>query len=141
MRWGVFIWPQFAFRTFQPSYILRKFDFQTNILKESHNNDNEVQEYNILLSISTAAAIFHFLLSDKRDQFLVVSQNIYVCSLKFGNRCYFKHLNFYGHEFFRTVSGNCFRVTFISGRENHKSHEKLSFIFSISIKLFHSFKE
>ena len=29
-----------------------------------------------------------------------------------------KDINFYGHEFFRTTSGNCFRVTFISGSEN-----------------------
>ena len=30
---------------------------------------------------------------------------------------------FYGHEFFRTISDNCFRVTFIAGNEYHKSHD------------------
>ena len=45
-------------------------------------------------------------------------------------------MNFYGDEFFRTVSGSCFRVIFIPGSENHKSHDNFSFIFSISFKVF-----
>ena len=123
------------------SYIIRRFDFQTNIFKEIHNNHNEVQEYNMLLSVSTAAdgnriAIFIFLLSNTRYQFPVVPQNIYECNVEFDNRCYFKHLNLYGHGFFRTVSGSLFRVTSIPGSENRKSYEFFFFIFSISIKLF-----
>ena len=55
---------------------------------------------------------------------------------EFGNRCFFKDINFYGHAFFRTISDNCFRVTFIPGSENHKLHDSFSFIFSIYIKLF-----
>ena len=55
---------------------------------------------------------------------------------EFGNRCFFKDMNFYGHEFFRIISDNCLRVTFLSSGENHKSHDSFSFIFSISIKLF-----
>ena len=95
----------------------------------------------MLLSVSTAAdgnriAIFIFLLSNTRYQFPVVPQNIYECNVEFDNRCYFKHLNLYGHGFFRTVSGSLFRVTFIPGSENRKSYEFFFFIFSISIKLF-----
>ena len=30
---------------------------------------------------------------------------------------------FMGMNFFRTISDNCFRVTLISGSENHKSHD------------------
>ena len=45
-------------------------------------------------------------------------------------------MSFYRHEFFRTVSDSCFRVTFISGSENHKSHDNFSPIFSTSIELF-----
>ena len=53
-------------------------------------------QYNIhALNISTAAdrnriAILYFLLSNRRDQFLPVLQNIYQCHLKFGNICFFK---------------------------------------------------
>ena len=43
--------------------------------------------------------------------------------------------NFYGHEFFKTVSNTCFRVTFIFGSENHESHNNFSFIFFIHIEL------
>ena len=32
-------------------------------------------------------------------------------------------MSFYGHEFFSTVSDSCFGVTFISGSDNHKSHD------------------
>ena len=39
----------------------------------------------------------------------------------------------YGHEFFKTVSDSCFRVSFISGSE---SHGNSSFIFSMSAKFF-----
>ena len=46
-------------------------------------------------------------------------------------------MNFNRHEFFRTVSDSCFKVNFISGGENHQSHDNLScFAFSNSIKLF-----
>ena len=57
-------------------------------------------------------------------------------TLEFGSRCFFKDMSFYRHEFFRTVSDSCFRVTFISGSENHKSHDNFSPIFSTSIELF-----
>ena len=82
----------------------------------------------MLLSVSIAAdgnriAIFIFLLSNTRYQFPVVPQNIYECNVEFDNRCYFKHLNLYGHWFFRTVSGSLFRVTFIPGSANRKSYE------------------
>ena len=30
---------------------------------------------------------------------------------------------FYEHELFRTISDNCFSVTFISDSENHKLHD------------------
>ena len=56
------------------SYIIRRFGFQTKILKEIHNNYSELQEYYILeLSISTAAdtdttaIIFYFLLRKSRE--------------------------------------------------------------------------
>ena len=62
-------------------------------------------------------------------------------AVEFSSRSFFKNINFYGHEFFRTVSDSCFRVTFITGIENHKSHDDFSFIFFISIKVFYSFEE
>ena len=49
---------------------------------------------------------------------------------------FFKDMIFHGHEFFRTISDNCFSVTFISGSKNYKSHDSFHFIFSISIKFF-----
>ena len=49
---------------------------------------------------------------------------------------FFKDMIFHGHEFFRTISDNCFSVTFISGSKNYKSHDSFHFIFSISIKIF-----
>ena len=55
---------------------------------------------------------------------------------EFGNRCFFKDMNFYGLEFLRTVPDICFRITFISDSENHRSHDSFSFIFSMSAKLF-----
>ena len=88
------------------------------------------------LKTENRIAIFYFLLLNRRDQFLVVSQSMYECNIKFGNRCFFKDKNFYEHEFFRIVSDSWFRVTFIFGSENHISHDNFSFIFSISIKLF-----
>ena len=48
---------------------------------------------------------------------------------------------FYGHGFSRIISGSCFRVTFISGNENHKLYNNFSFIFSIFIKLFYGLEE
>ena len=36
---------------------------------------------------------------------------------------YFEEMNFYRHEFFKIVPDSFFRVTFISGSENHKSHD------------------
>ena len=56
-------------------------------------------------------------------------------TVEFGNRCFFKDINFYGHEFFRTVSDSCLRVPFISSNKNHKPLDDFSFIFSISIKI------
>ena len=50
-------------------------------------------------------------------------------------------MNFYGHEFFRTVSDSCSRVAFISGNENHKSHDNYFFIFSMPVKPFYGFQE
>ena len=41
---------------------------------------------------------------------------------------FLKDMNFYRHEFFR--------ITFICGSKNHKSHYNFSFRFSISIKIF-----
>ena len=35
-------------------------------------------------------------------------------TVKFGNRCFFKEMGFYGHDF-EAVSDSCFRVTVISG--------------------------
>ena len=56
-------------------------------------------------------------------------------NLEFGNRCFFKGMDFYAHKFFITVSHSCFKFTFISGSENHKSHDNFPSTFSISIKL------
>ena len=61
--------------------------------------------------------------------------SIYENHVKLNNRYFFNSTSFYGHQLFRTVSDNCFRVTFICGSENHKSHDNFSFKFSISIKL------
>ena len=112
------------------SYIIRRFGFQTKILKEIHNNYSELQEYYILeLSIrkaadtDTIAIIFYFLLSKRRDKFLGVSQISANATIEFVNRCYFKDMNFYGHEFFRAVPHRCFRVTCISHNENFKFSE------------------
>ena len=100
----------------------------------------------MLLSVSTAAdgnriAIFIFLLSNTRYQFPVVPQNIYECNVEFDNRCYFKHLNLYGHGFFRTVSGSLFRVTFIPGSENRKSYEFFFSYFRFLSSFFYGFEE
>ena len=57
-------------------------------------------------------------------------------TLKFSTRWFFKGMSFYGHEFFTTDSDSCFRVIFISGSENHKSHDNFYSIFSISIEFF-----
>ena len=54
-------------------------------------------------------------------------------AIKFGNRYFFKDMNFYGHELFRTISDSWLFDTFISGSENHKLHDNFSFILSISI--------
>ena len=77
-----------------------------------------------------------FLLSIRRNQFLVVSENIYECYCTV-----WQQMLFYGHEFFRTFSDSFFRVAFIFGNENHKSHDNFSFIFSIFIKLFYGSEE
>ena len=59
-----------------------------DLKKEIHNNHYELLEYTIrVLSISTtndrnSTAMFYFLFLDKRDKFLVVSQNIYECSCR-----------------------------------------------------------
>ena len=55
-------------------------------------------------------------------------------TVEFGNICFFKDMHFYGHEFFRTVSDSCFKVTFISDSENHKWHDNFCSIFSMSVK-------
>ena len=54
-----------------------------------------------------------------RSQLFIVSQIIYECTAEFGNRCCFNCINFYGHEFCRTVRDIYLRVTFISGSESH----------------------
>ena len=65
--------------------------------------------------------------------FWKISTNVTVV---FGSRRFIKDMNFYRNEFFRTISSSCFRVSFISGSKNHKSHDNFSFIFTFSIKLF-----
>ena len=50
-------------------------------------------------------------------------------------------MEFHGYEIFRTASGSCFRVTFISVGENQKSHDNFSSIFSMPGKLFYGFEE
>ena len=45
-------------------------------------------------------------------------------------------MSFYGNEFSRTISDTCFRITFISGSESHKSYNNFPFMFSISINNF-----
>ena len=59
-----------------------------------------------------------------------------------GNRCVFKHMNFNGQEFLKTVSDSYFKVTFISGSENHQLHDNLSFfhIFHFHQASFMAFK-
>ena len=76
----------------------------------------------------------YFLLSNRRDQFLVVSQNIYKCQSRIWRQILsYGQIFFYGHFlrtfFFRTVSDSCLKVTFISGGENHKSHDIFLYIF------------
>ena len=52
--------------------------------------------------------------------FCKISMN---ATLEFGNRCFFKDMIFYGHEFFRTISDSFFKITFISGSEIPKSYD------------------
>ena len=80
-------------------------------------------------------AILSFLLLNRRNQFFIVAQNIYECYGRVWQQMLFER-----HEFFRTVPDRCFRFTFISGSENHESHDKVSFIFSMSAKLFYGFE-
>ena len=76
-------------------------------------------------------AILSFLLLNRRNQFFIVAQNIYECYGRVWQQMLFER-----HEFFRTVPDRCFRFTFISDSENHESHDKVSFIFSMSAKFF-----
>ena len=90
------------------------------------------------LNISTAAgrnniARFYFLLSRRNDHFSLFQKIFTNATVDFGNRCFFKDRNFYGHEFCRTVSDSCFMVYFISGSGNHESHDTCKEIFSYSL--------
>ena len=83
------------------------------------------------LNIITAAdrnstAILYFLLSKRKYQFLVVLQNIYECHCRVWEQMLLS-------EPFQTVT---LWLLSLSGSENHKSHDNLSFTFSISIMLF-----
>ena len=43
--------------------------------------------------------------------------------MEFAHNAFFNNTNFYEHKFSITVLDSCFRVTFISGNENHKLHD------------------
>ena len=87
-----------------------------------------------------SVAISWFLLSNRRRQFLLfrkISTNV---TVKFGNRCYFKDMNFYGYGFIRTVPYSCFKVSSVVVRIINCMI--IFFLqFSISLKLLYSFEE
>ena len=53
--------------------------------------------------------IFYFLLSNRRDKFIAVWQNIYECHCRVCQQMLFKDM-FYGHEFRRYFPDSRFRI-------------------------------
>ena len=95
---------------------------QAKVLKETDNNQYELLEYNIhVLNIVLQYSTVRYQIEE--TNFLLPRKILTNATVEFGNRCFFKAINFDGYEFFRTVSDSYFRVTFISGSENHKSND------------------
>ena len=129
------------------SRIIRRSDFQAKILKEIHYNHSELYEYDIhALSISTAAErdsierqYSTFCCQTKETNFLLFRKISTNTTVEFGNRCYFKGMNFYRPKIIMNLSDQA--VTLIFGSDNQKLQDNLSFIMSISIDIFYGFEE
>ena len=112
------------------SYFIRRSDFQAKILKVIHNNYYELQEYKIhALSISAASDRSSIAIISFKEYLRMPLQSL-------GNKCFFKHMNFNGYEFFRTVSVSYFKLlSYLVARIINQMIIFLCFTFSISIKL------
>ena len=129
-----------------------------HILQEDLDLDKDLKKRFIIITMNCRNIIYmHWVLARLLTETGVQSSTLYyqteeanfslfrkistIVTVKFGNRCFLRKWVFTDMNFFRAVSDSCFRISFISDSENHKSHDYFFIIFSISIKVFYGFEE
>ena len=80
-------------------YNTRRFEFKVKILKEIHNNYSDLQGILVWLLADTVLLYFTFSYQIDETNFLLFRKISTNATLEFGNRCCFKEMNFYRHEF------------------------------------------
>ena len=66
-----------------------------------------MHEVLVLLLTETKLRYSAFCYQIEETNFWLFGQVYTNATIGFGNRCFFKDINFYRHEFFRTVSDSC----------------------------------